>query len=337
MKKLLPVIIIAMLGCSLPARATFGTPTPIQASIAAPPLTAAPTATAEPGSDKNPLILALNPSPRPSQAMLDAGVALAAQLEALTGYRIVAVAPTSEADLIESFGRNNVHIAVLSPFAYLIAYENGTAAAALASVRDGQALYGAQFIVNREREFDSFYDERRGANTALAGVALAQFTDKKPCWSDAVSPSGYVVPLGLLNQAKVPVRSGAFLEGQPSVVRAVYADNICDFGATYIDARTSPALESDYPDVMDRVIVVWRVPPVIPYENISFALSLPLEMRRALLRAFVDLMLTTEGRAAMQTVYGIEALQPAEDGLYVEFREIVRASGRDPEKLIDTP
>lgn len=337
MKKLLPVIIIAMLGCSIPVRVTFGTPTAIPAPTATPAPSAAPPATAEPGSDKNPLILALSPSPRPSQEMIEAGNALAAQLEALTGYRIVAAAPASEAEIIDSFGKNNAHIAVLSPFAYLIAYENGDVTAALASVRDGQALYGAQFIVNRESGFKSFYDEARGENTTSADEALIQFKNKKPCWSDPASPSGYVVPLGLLNQAQVPVRSGAFLEGQPSVVRAVYVDDICDFGATYIDARKSPALEADYPDVMDMVIVVWRVPPVIPYENISFASSLPLEMRRALLRAFVDIMLTTEGRVAMQTVYGIEALQPAEDGLYVEFGNIVRASKLDLEELIDAP
>src|SRR6185295_10757558 len=105
-----------------------------------------------------------------------------------------------------------------------------------------------------------------------------------PCWSDINSPSGYVVPLGVLNQAQVQTGSGAFIEGQPSVVRAVYADDICDFGATFIDARQSPALEADYADVMDRVIVIWRVPNVIPYENISIANSLPIEMRRVIQR-----------------------------------------------------
>ena len=144
-------------------------------------------------------------------------------------------------------------------------------------------------------------------------TALKQFQDKKPCWSDDASPSGYVVPLGLLNQAQVQIRSAAFLEGQPNVVRAVYADDICDFGATFIDARQSPSLEADYPDVMDKVIVIWRMPKIIPYENISISNSLPLEMRRVIQRAFIDLMLTPEGKAAMQTVYGMDEMQIAED------------------------
>jgi len=134
------------------------------------------------------------------------------------------------------------------------------------------------------------------------------------------------VPLGLLNQAGVQIRSEAFLAGQPSVVRAVYADDICDFGATYIDARDSPALEADYGDVMDRVIVIWRIPNIIPYENISMANSLPIEMRRVIQRAFIDLMLTSDGKAAMLAVYSMDELQVVEDAAYADFASYVKSS-----------
>jgi len=337
MKKLLLLFAVTIFGCAFPVNVTVDTPggTPTSTATAAP--TSTPFATPQPGSDKNPLILALAPSPRPPQEMIDAGSALAAQLEALTGYAIVTIAPASEAALVDALGRGNAHIAVLSPFAYAITYEKGDVTVALASLRNGQVLYGAQIIVNRESEFTSYYDPTRGENTADAETALIQFKDKKPCWSDPVSPSGYVIPLGFLNQAKVPVRSGAFLEGQPNVVRAVYADDICDFGATYIDARRSPTLEASYPDVMEKVLVIWRIPAVIPYENISLASSLPIEMRRVLLRAFVDVMITPEGRSSMQKIYGIEALQPAEDGMYDAFRELTETSGLEVEFLLANP
>lgn len=339
MKKLLPAFAFALfiLGCSFPVQLTLGTPTETPLPSQTPVPTQTPPATAEPGSDKNPLILALSPSARPSQAMIDAGVALAAQLESLTAYRIVTTAPTSEADLVDSLSKGNVHIAVLSPFAYLLAYENGDVTVALASTREGKTLYGTQLIANRDSGFKSYFDEARGENTAEADAALLQFRDKKPCWSDATSPSGYVVPLGLLNQAKVPTSSGAFLEGQPSVVRAIYATGICDFGATFVDARTSPALEASYPDVMEKVVVIYRVPPVIPYDNVAFASSLPIEMRRVLLRAMVDLMVTPEGKASIQTIYGLEALQPAEDGLYAPFIDFVKASGLGLPSLLKQP
>jgi ABC-type phosphate/phosphonate transport system substrate-binding protein len=334
MKKLLVLFTLVFFGCSFPVQWSVGTPTPMASASATPALARTPPPTAEPGSDKNPLILALSPSPRPSDGMIGPGETIAAKLESLTGYRIVTVAPAFEKDLVDAFSEGNAHIAVLSPFAYLLARQDGSVTAALASVRNAQSLYGAQFIAHRGGGFMSFYDEVRGENIADAETALAQFKDKKPCWSDPVSPSGYVIPLGYLRQAGVPVRSGAFLEGQPSVVRGVYADGICDFGVTFIDARSSPVLEADYPDVKDKVIVIWRIPPIIPYEIVAFSSNLPLEMRRLLLRAFIDVMLMPEGKSAMQTIYGLDAIEPTEDSLYGEFQSMVMASGLELDSLI---
>ena len=86
---------------------------------------------------------------------------------------------------------------------------------------------------------------------------------------------------------------------------------------------------------MDKVIVIWHTEAVIPYENISIAASLPIEMRRVLQRAFIDLMLTVDGKAAMQTAYGIDAVQIAEDGMYDGFESYVSASKLDLMNLIN--
>jgi phosphonate transport system substrate-binding protein len=266
--------------------------------------------------------------------VISAGEVIAAYIESHTGYRLVTVAPSSETVLVEALSKGNAHIASLSPFGYLLARENDSVTAILSSLRDDQAFYGSQFIANREGGFVSYYDAERDENTAEAIIALKQFQDKKPCWSDTASPSAYVIPLGLLTQSQVQVRDAAFLEGQLNVVRAVYADDICNFGASFIDARELPSLEADYADVMDRVVVIWRAPKIIPYENISLSNSLPIEMRRVLQRAFIDLMLTPEGKAAVQTVYGIDELQIAEDALYDDFTAYAKASGLDLAELI---
>jgi ABC-type phosphate/phosphonate transport system substrate-binding protein len=281
------------------------------------------------------LILALAANPRPTTAVIDAGDVLAAYLEERTGYRIVTVIPVSEADLVDALTKGNAHIASLTPYAFVLARENNSVTALLAQVRNGEMFYGAQIIINREGEFAAYFDEARGENTADPVTALSQFEDKKPCWSDEVSPSGYVAPLGLLNQAQVTTRAGAFLEGQPNVVRGVYADDICDFGATFVDARENPVLEADYPDVMNKVIVAWRIPKIIPYENISMSASLPFEMRRIIQRALIDFMTTPEGKAAMQTVYGFDEMSPVEDAAYEEFIAYATASGLDLSTLLD--
>lgn len=333
-RKALLILTLAILGCSLPVQVTLGTPTQTPVPEAVPSPTQTPPSTAEPGTDQNPLILALSPSQRPTEEAIMAGEVIAAYVQARTGYRIVTVIPPSETALVDSISKGNAHIVILSPYGYAFARGNDLATALLARVRDGEVFYGAQIVTNSGKDFKSYYDPARDTNTADPVIALKQFQDKKACWSDDVSPSGYVVPLGALNQAQVQIRSGAFLGGQPSVVRAVYANDICDFGATFIDARDSAVLEADYPDVMEKVNVVWRIPKIIPYENISMATSLPFEMRRVIQRAFIDLMLTPEGKSAMQTVYGFDEVQVVEDAAYTEFVNIVKASGLDLLTLI---
>lgn len=333
MKKLFSILVLAILGCSSPVQLILGTPTPISTPTLI-PVTLTPVLPPELGTEQNPLILALSPSPRSSADAVAAGEVIAASIESRTGYRLVNVAPSSEAVLVEALEKGNAHIAPLTPFGYLLARKNNSVTAILSNLRDGQAFYGAQFIVNRDSEFTSYFDVARSENTAEAALALGQFQGKKPCWSDTTSPSAYVVPLGVLTQSQVQVRDPAFLEGQLNVVRAVYADDICDFGATFIDARELPSLEADYSDVMDRVIVVWRVPKVIPYENIVLSNSLPIEMRRVIQRAFIDLMLTPEGKAAVQTAYGMDEIQVAEDAMYDDFAAYVKASGLDLADLI---
>lgn len=334
-KILLTITLFLTLGCSFPLQVSFGTPTATPTLTPTLAATQAPLATAEPGTEQNPLILALAPNPHPTEAVISAGDVLAAYLEERTGYRIVTVIPASEEALINDLAKGNAHIASLTPYAFVLAHENGSVTALLARVRSGEMFYGAQILINRENVFTAYYDEERAENTTDAVTALKQFADKKPCWSDEASPSGYVVPLGLLNQSQVQTRAGAFLEGQPNVVRGVYASDICDFGATFVDARTTPILEADYPDVMDKIRVAWRIPEIIPYENISMANSLPFEMRRSIQRALIDFMVTPEGKSAMQTIYGFDEMLPVEDAAYAEFIKYVNASGLDLLDLIE--
>ena len=334
-KVLLLITLLITLGCSFPLQVTLGTPTATPMLTPTPGPTVAPQTPPEPGTEQNPLILALAPNPRPTDPVIAAGDALAAYLEERTGLRIVTVIPVSEAVLVDSLAKGNAHIASLSPYAFVMARGDNSVTALLARVRNGEMFYGAQILINREGEFTAYFDEARGENTVDAATALNQFADKKPCWSDEFSPSGYVVPLGLLNQSQVTTRTGAFLEGQPNVVRGVYADDICDFGATFVDARENPVLEADYPDVMDKVLVAWRIPEIIPYENISMSASLPFEMRRNIQRAILDFMTTPEGKAAMQTVYGFDEMSPVEDAVYAEFIGYVNASGINLPDLLD--
>ena len=332
---LLVALTLALSACG-PA-ATTAPPTAVPPT-AVPPTDVPPTATEPPAPDlgtaDNPLIMALAPSAT-SQELQTGGEAIAAKLSELTGYTIKSVVPTNYAAMIEAMGAGQAHIGWLAPFQYVVAHGKGYADVALSTVRFGSDHYGFQYVANTAAGFTSYYDAATSADTADAATALAQFADKKPCWTDPLSSSGYVLPSGLLAANSIKTKSGAWVQGHPTVIKSVYLSpkgEICDFGATYIDARTNVA--ADFPDVNDVVVIIWVSEPFIPNDNVSFAAGVPADMRAKLTQALLDLAGSEEGIALLKSGgYSIEGLKVVDDTFYDEFRVYLEASGVDPTGL----
>ena len=337
-KQLVPTLFIltafALGACSLPrVSITPATETPIPV-IPATHIATLPS-TGELGLVENPLILALAPSAN-SPEQINAAREIANQFMERTGYVVVTIAPDSYADLIDALENGNAHIVLLDPLSYALAYQNDLVRAQFAVVQDdGKIKYGTQFLTARKSGFTSFFDNETGENTADFNSALAQFSDKKPCWSEETSPSGYVVPLGLLNQALVQTRPAAFVGGQTTVVRSLYAGGICDFGASYIDARKFPSLEDEYPDLVEQVLVVWRSPEIIPYEVLAFSTQMPQNMRDLFASLVPAIFQTDAGNAAFKIAFDIESLQAVNDGDFRDFHVAVEKSGESLELLLN--
>lgn len=333
------LILLLLANCNLPplrqvqATATAAqTATPEDATSTATIPPAFPTV--ELGLAENPLILALPPSAK-SQEQIEAAKVIASQFTQRTGYTVVTVLPDSYTALVDALGKGNAHIVLLDPYAYQLAYQRGLVQASYAVIKDKEGKYGAQFLATRKGGFTSYFDEGLGENTTEDPVvALAQFENKKPCWSDETSPSGYVIPLGYLNASQIATKPAAFVEGHPTVVRSLYATGICDFGATYIDARKFPSLEDAFPDLIEQVIVVWQIPAIIPYNVLAFSTNMPPGMRQLFASLIPAIMQTDAGKAAFKTAYDIEAMEPVNDGYYEEFRNYVNKSGIDLTTLI---
>ncbi len=290
--------------------------------------------TVELGLAENPLILALPPSAN-SQAQIDAAKVIAAQFTERTGYTVVTVIPDSYSELVDALAKGNAHIVVLDPYAYELAFQRDLVRASYAVLHDGEGKYGAQFLATRRGGFTSYFDEGLGKNTTVSPTAaLTQFADKKPCWSDEISPSGYVVPLGYLNESGVVTKPPAFVGNHPTVVRSLYVNGICDFGATYIDARKFPSLEDQFPDLIEKVMVVWRIPAIIPHNVLAFSTSMPQSMRDLFASLVPAILQTEQGKAAFKTAYDIEEIEPVNDGYYEDFRVYVNASGIDLTTLV---
>ena len=305
--------------------------------------TAAPnTSGAALGTPENPIIMALAPSAT-SQELITTGEAVAAQLSKITGYTIKTVVPTKYSALVEAMGSGNAHIGWLPPVAYLLASQKGYAEVAFSTLRFNSKdkvnrdHYGVQFVANKASGFKSFFDTTTNESTTTdAKEALAQFAGKKPCFTDPLSASGYVVPSGVLAQAGISTTEPVFVQAHPTVVKTLLdpATAQCDFGATYIDVRDEDKSLIEIPNVMDTVVVIWRTPLFIPNDNVSLATSLPAEVKTKLTAAIAEMAASDEGKAALKVVYNIDGLQPVDDTFYDEFRSILEAGGFDVTTLV---
>ncbi len=314
---------------AVPTKEPTAVPTKAPKAVPTEVPTAEPTATAVPlGTADNPIIVAFEPSAT-SQEITAGGQELLDLLYAETGLTYKGVIPTSYAALTEAMGSANAQIGWMATFAYILAAQKGYAEVALITNRFGSDHYGAQFIARADAGFTA------AANTPATDADLTileQFKGKRPCFADPQSTSGYVIPLIFLKKAgltEADIKTPVFTQGHTQTVRAVYAGGICDYGATFVDARTSSALAQDLPDVMDKVVIVYQTPALIPNDNMSYAPDMPKELRDTITAAMLKIAGTEEGKKALNDLYQIGGLVQVDDTAYDEFRSYLTASGID--------
>lgn len=331
-------LIVSACGGATPTAAPTEPPKPTEPPPTEKPTEVPPTATAEPtavplGSPDKPIIMAIAPSATTDE-LIASGDIIAKLLSDETGLTIKAVVPTNYKAMIEAMCSGNAQVGWLPPFGYLVAHETKVkdatgnevpcADVAFITLRNGLDHYATQFVA-------------RAADGYTAGTdisALKQFEGKKPCWTDPFSASGYVIPASILAQEGVKTKTAAFVQGHPTVIRAVYAGGICDFGATFVDARTNTAIQTDLPDVNEKVIVVYQTENIIPNDTVGYAYDVPADLREQLSAAMDKISKSEEGAAAMKKLYSIGGLQATDDTFFDEFRVLLAASGIDIASLV---
>jgi len=288
--------------------------------------TTAPTPKADLGTADNPIIVAFEPSAT-SQEITAGGQELLDLLSQETGLTFKGVIPTSYAALTEAMGSGNAQIGWMATFAYILAHQKGYAEVALITNRFGSDHYGAQFIARADAGFTPAAD---APATDAEITTLEQFKGMRPCFADPQSTSGYVIPLIFLKKAGLTdadIKTPVFTQGHTQTVRAVYAGGICDYGATFVDARTS--VTKDLPDVMDKVIVIYQTPALIPNDNMSYAPDMPQNLRDQITAAMLKIADTEAGKKALNDLYQIGGLVQVDDTAYDQFRSYLEASGID--------
>jgi phosphonate transport system substrate-binding protein len=335
------LLLILIVFSALNACQSSSTPSPTPGPTQTPAASSTPSATDTPvvptlnpdppGTANNPLIISfisekLDPQVRTNAAKV------ADQLSVLTGYKIESeVSPTYDWTL-KGMEDGAVHMAFFPPLTYIYASQLGIAKVALLSNHFGTYKYGTQFLANAASGLRSYFDPVLNKDTGEAANALAQLRGKQPCWVEPSSSSGYLLAAGLLKINNIPTKDGIFLLSHTSVVRAIYVQGICDFGATYAlagDPRTASAVMQDIPDVQDKVTILWISDPVIPNYCLALLPSLSSDMQRKITKGMQDLAKTDEGKTALTLAnnYDIQDFKSANDIDYDPLRKMVDAIG----------
>ena len=200
----------------------------------------------------------------------------------------------------------------LATFAYITAADRGCAESELVALRRGSTSYNGQLIYNMESGI------LPGDYTTLVGKSF--------CGVDETSTSGWIIPTIMLRAGGLDPETDlevTFAGSHDAVASAVYSGD-CDFGATFVDART--AIEETYPDVMEKV-GIFEVSIAIPNDGVQYATSFPREYRDQLNEALLAIAATEAGAEALNTAYQWTGLELHDDTFYDPFRQLLDAAG----------
>jgi phosphonate transport system substrate-binding protein len=266
------------------------------------------------GTEANPILFAAVPSGE-TERVLSGFEDMADLIYAETGLVIEPFVATSYAGVIEAMcqAEPKAHMAALATFSYVLASEKGCAEVALVSTRYGTAFYNGQFVVKADSGLETLED--------LKGATW--------CVSETLSTSGYIIPKIMFAGLGIDVETdmGDVVEAgsHEAAIAGVYNGD-CDFGTSYVDARSR--IEEDYPDIMDVTKVI-AVEPDIPNDGIQFVTGFPEDIKATLVQAILGLFETEEGLAAMDAAYQWSGMEEHDDTFYDPFRQILDASGMD--------
>jgi len=296
--------------------------------------TSTPQPTVQVGLEESPIIIGYIVQENPinienlAETMINA-------LEDKTGYEINFEAFDNPQEAFDKVRQGEVHFIFIQPLTYLAASERDLVIPLLVSNHFGLYNYGTQFFANKDSGFNSYFDEKTNKSTSTADVALRQFEGKRPCWTEPSSISGTIIPYGILAQNGISFLPPAYLQNPSATIRALYIKGICDFGATYSysgDPRTSSQVINDLPDVMDRILIIWKSEAVIPSLGLSASVIVPPQMQSDIKNAFLSLIADENGKSIISDAlqYDIQGFLSIEDDYYDVLRELVKAANINP-------
>lgn len=345
---LLPMLLVS--GCQKefssrpgPTATSLATKTPTLFITPTPTATLYPTNTPTPeplGSPANPIVIGFIQSPTEDLSS-EAKNQFAADLSNLTNLSIqIQIFDTYQSFELAAKDKP-VHIAWLDPIEYILASNSLQMKAALVSYHFGVKAYGVQILTNTASPFIPYFNPDTNKSTADGVTALAQFSGTRPCFSQSESLTGQLVPNGLFIQASVPLSDPVLTYSNASNIRAIYVTGICDFTATYAisgDPRTSSDLLSAFPDILEKVEIIWRSDGIIPNLAVAYSPMVDLPMASIISEALITYSRSPEGQTLLTSAsnYQIEGLESIENADYDYLRYLLQVQEIDLYSLLNS-
>jgi len=239
-------------------------------------------------------------------------------LSAFIGHPVRAEVVLSYTACIEQMAAGHFDLAMLPPFAYVLAHERYDFQVALKVIRDGKASYRGEIITRYDSGIETLED--------LRGKTFA--------FTDATSASGHLYPKTFLLSVgidpDVDFADHVFKGDHPAVVYSVFQGTV-DAGACYDDARIR-LIETE-PAIMDETVVIAYTPD-IPGDTVSFREDLTDPFWNVVKQGMIEMSLMGE-TGVLFGIYEIDELTPAVNSDYDPIRQMVETLGFDLESAVN--
>lgn len=271
------------------------------------------------GDQPDTLVMGFVPS-QDSENIADNVEPLAEKLSEELGIEVQASVMTNFNGLVEALGSNNVQIAFIPAFGYVLASQEYDAEVILKSERNGEGSYKAQYVVRADSGIETLED--------LEGKVWAL--------SDKGSTSGYLFPakqmldeFGFTSAAELETEffNGINVVGSHDTAALAVLDGDADVATTFDDVRDN--LAEEYPDIYDELEVI-HYTDAIPNDTISVPKDLDPDLVEKIKEAFLSFNDDPEMIEVMHEVYTWDGIVEAEDSeydivrdTYDQFRDII--------------
>lgn len=282
------------------------------------------------------LVLALVPSGN-AQTLVQTVKPLTDALTKSLGIPVSGVVTQDYQAAVEAMGANQADIGFLPSLQMSQACERYGAVPALQTVRQGRSSYAAEFFTNDPSKYcaDTPKPDQHGmlfCNGTTNGIGPAGLSElpkvkgAKFVFLQAASPAGYIFPAAALKAAGIdPAKDVKPIQvtANDAAVLAVYKGD-AQVGVAYWDART--VVQPDTPDVGKKV-VVFALTKMIPNDGVSLNATLSPAWQTKIKDALTAYAKTPAGVTALEAIYQISGLAPANPAALQETQDVANTLG----------